>query len=169
MKIRAMSFDDLERVAKIHTRSWQWAYKDILDQNFLDSLRWEDRLVRWQKGFQEQPALNRYVVTESGLVNGFAVMGENRQESLLPGADCELWAIYIDPDQCRTGAGSLLLNYAKQVFQSQSKTSMCVWVLAENFLARNFYEKMGGKLLDIAKKIELAKGNHQEVSYLFNL
>lgn len=46
---------------------------------------------------------------------------------------------------------------------------MNVWGLEDNKMARNFYEKMGGKLNDHSKEIEIGGKKLIELSYEYRL
>ena len=46
MPVRTAQPDDAAAVAEVHVRAWQAAYRGLMADEFLDSLRPEDRAAR---------------------------------------------------------------------------------------------------------------------------
>ena len=149
-----MKIDDARAVAEIHTKSWQFAYKGIVPQDFLDAIDTNKREEKWAKGFIDNPSLIRLVAKDDndsilGFVCGLKCRDNN------PQIDSELWAIYVNPDKTQYGIGKSLFKSFTDELKNQGFSTMNVWVLEDNKIARSFYEKMGGKLSDHAKEIEI--------------
>ena len=143
--IRAASIGDAEAIARVHTHSWQLAYQGILSKDFLDGLRWETRVERWEKGLSDpRPNSNSVFVstTIDGLVTGFASIGEVRDEDLMPQKFFELYAIYVAPEYWDLGVGKALWNAALASVPSGT-AGVSLWVLAQNERGRRFYERSG--------------------------
>ncbi len=146
-----MRLDDVGAVADIHVRGWQSAYRGIMPQDFLDALDPIKRAEGWKNGIEKQPHLIRLVSEVQGKVTGFAVGNENRTPELVPQAQAEVWAIYVDPLCWGHGAGSALL----QEFRARSKQPLCIWVATENKVGHSFYKKNGGELQSATKNEEV--------------
>jgi ribosomal protein S18 acetylase RimI-like enzyme len=128
---------DAERVARVHTRSWQHAYRGIFSDEYLDSLDWRERLPLWEGVIAAARPDQVLVVARSGdAVIGFASAGPARDEDLPSGAQ-EIYAIYLDPGFWSHGIGSRLL----QAVLGQRETYL--WVLEDNHRARRFYQAHG--------------------------
>src|SRR5690554_4231755 len=138
-KVRPMTIEDAYKVAKIHTESWQVAYKGIIDQSILDSLDIDQKEKAWTEGIKDDPSLIRLVAEMDGDIKGFAVGLHNRSHPS-PNSEGELWAIYIDPNFTFKGLGTTLFVAFQKELLSLGINSMCVWVLEENKNARLFYE-----------------------------
>lgn len=61
-------------------------------------------------------------------------------------ANGELWTLYVDQAQSRSGAGKMLLTAAKDFLKAQNHDGMYVMSMRGNDMARAFYEKMGGTM-----------------------
>jgi len=166
LNIRPMTIDDALDVARIHTESWQAAYKGIIDQIVLDSLDMNKRAISWADGIKNDPSLIRLVAETKGKIKGF-VVGLNNRSHPNPNSDAELWAIYVDPKTTQNGIGTSLFKSFLIELQNRDMNSMCVWVLEENEQARRFYEKMGGTLVPDIKTFKAGSNEHQEVCYSY--
>jgi ribosomal protein S18 acetylase RimI-like enzyme len=165
-----MTLDDCSEVARIHTESWRFAYRGIIDQAFLNQIDVNKREENWRRGIEaNDPNIIRLVVVDNNAVLGFAVGGENRTKDLAPQAEAELWAIYTDPNQMRSGTGSKLLQAFSQHLHSLNLKSFCVWALEDNHIARNFYQKNGGVQLKQLNHIQIGAQNLVEVGFEFHL
>lgn len=170
LTLREMTASDARSVAEIHTKSWQFAYRGIVDQSFLDSLNVQKRVENWRKGIiNNEPKIVRLVAEANGKVLGFVCGLDNRTKNLIPQCDAELWAIYVEPNQAREGIGKELLKEFSRNLKVLGKGSFCVWALKENQIARSFYQKQGGALSPISQKIKIGEQDLEEVSYIFSL
>jgi GNAT superfamily N-acetyltransferase len=128
---------DAEGIARVHTRSWQHAYRGIFSDEYLDNLDWRERLSLWAGLIEAPPPAQVLVVARSGgAVVGFAAAGPARDEDLPSGAR-EIYAIYLDPGYWSRGLGGGLL----QAVLADHETYL--WVLEDNHRARRFYEAHG--------------------------
>ena len=168
LKIKPMKIEDARSVAEIHTKAWQFAYKGIVPQVFLDKLDVNQREKNWKQGFIEDPSLIRLVAKDEnnsilGFVCGLECRGNNSQ------IDSELWAIYVSPEKTKCGIGNLLFKSFTQELKKRGFSKMNVWVLKDNKMARNFYEKMGGIQSEHTKEIDIGGKKLLELSYEYNL
>lgn len=162
-----MKKTDAPAVASIQVRAWRKAYATIIDSAYLSSLNVEKKIIDWQTGMEVNDDVTRLLVCKNQKVLGFAVGLENRDS--IEDADAELAAIYIDPDHWNKRLGGKLFLKMEDEFRIKGFRSYFVWVLEENFLARRFYEKRGGKILPQRKAITLNRISYPVVSYLFKL
>lgn len=164
--IRNVKKVDLWSVSSIVVEGWKSAYKGIIDNEFLDSLKVEDNYNRRLKDYQE----NGFIVAEiDNEVVGFCRYTINNlfsQEE--KDIDCELCAIYVKPNLKRQGIGKALFNYVIQEQKKNNNKNMILWCLKENHNSRRFYEKMGGNLYG-EKEIEKGGKKYKEVGYRYDL
>ncbi|MBD5551666.1 MAG: GNAT family N-acetyltransferase [Lachnospiraceae bacterium] len=137
MDIRYLSSeDDLFEISSIYEKSWKYAYKDIVPQDFLDSIpagRWADRIG--EKG------INNLVVMENGLLVGTASFCRSRWKEYSDYG--EVISIYFLPEYIGKGYGKHLLSKCVEELKKLGFSDILLWVLEDNHRARNFYEKNG--------------------------
>jgi GNAT superfamily N-acetyltransferase len=159
---------DARAIAEVSVAGWQAAYRGILPDEFLDSLRvdsrergWHEMLARDELG--RTPA---WVAEENGLVSGFVSCGPPRDEDVpLPGA--EVYAIYVRPERWRDGLGRALLETATAHLQAGGARTLVLWVLEANDRARAFYESMGWRPDGGRQELDLGGATAMEVRYRF--
>lgn len=92
IKIESMKIEDARTVAEIHTKAWQFAYKGIIPQDFLDAIDTNQREANWAKGIIDDPSLIRLVAkSDNDSILGFVCGLKCRDNT--PQIDSELWAI----------------------------------------------------------------------------
>lgn len=140
LTVRRAEPEDAMDVADVHVRTWQRAYRGLLNDRYLDRLQPEDRAVRYS--FERRPdAPLTLVVAESGAVRGFVTIGATRTA---PGEDAgELLALYVDPEHWGRGIGRILMLEARRQMVDRGHAVAEVWVLAGNEHAKRFYRADG--------------------------
>lgn len=143
-EIRPAAPDDALAVARVHVRAWQAAYRGLIAQAYLDSLKPEVWAAKYgfQRAGPEQPTT--LVAVDGGVVCGLAMFGPYRGEELANSG--ELLAIYVDPDYWHTGLGRKLVVAARDGLRRDGFTEAALWVLDGNARARKFYECDGWTL-----------------------
>ncbi|MEM7314679.1 MAG: GNAT family N-acetyltransferase [Planctomycetota bacterium] len=144
MIYRKATVDDAEDIAKLHTSSWQTAYKGMFSDDFLANHALNDRRQVWQTRL-EHPALGQvvWVAEEDGELLGFVClfMDHDDQHGAL------LDNLHISPDQKRRGIGrQLMLRAIDCLKEHDDRSGMYLWVFSENVSAIQFYEKLGGQV-----------------------
>lgn len=164
--IRNVEKEDLWSISSIAVKGWKNAYRGIIDDEFLDSLKIEDNYNKRLKDYQE----NGFIVAEiDNEVVGFCRYTINNLFSQdVKDIDCELCAIYVKPDRKRQGIGKALFNYVIQEQKKNNNKNMILWCLKENYNSRRFYEKMGGNLYG-ENEIEKGGKKYKEVGYKYDL
>lgn len=145
--VREARRGDELRVAEIHVRAWQEAYRGLIADEFLDALDPRDRAARYAFGASGSagPATLLAVEEEEGegeeVVAGFVTFGASRDEDA-PGRG-EVYALYVDPDRYRGGVGRLLMAAARRRLREAGFAEAILWVLRGNERAARFYEREG--------------------------
>jgi ribosomal protein S18 acetylase RimI-like enzyme len=167
MNIRTARPEDAPRIAEIHVRAWQAAYRDLLPESFLAALSVSDREAAWRKNLDDGSYV--LVAEEDEQVVGWMIGGRTRDADCPP-TTAEIYALYVDPGCWRRGAGRQLWARAREDFQAQGHTAVTLWVLEENTAARRFYELLGfGADPEARKTIEMAGRSLVEMRYLIRL
>ncbi len=137
MEIRYMtSSDDRTAISKIYEESWRYAYKNIVPQDYLDSIeegRWVATLdiCDW----------HTLLCIDDGKYVGTSSFSKSRFEQY---PDCgEIISIYFLPEYIGKGYGKELLQAAVSELKNQGYNEIFLWVLDDNIIAKKFYEKQG--------------------------
>ena len=133
---------DARAVAEVHVSSWQWAYRDQMPDEYLDSLSVDEREVTWRRRLDGR---NHGVVVATdgdGNIVGFASIGRCSDDDAAEGTG-ELEAIYVTKEVAGTGTGRALADAAMQLLRESGFDRATLWVLETNGRARDFYERAG--------------------------
>ena len=160
MEIRyvAQSDDPLE-ISNIYESSWKYAYKNIIPQDYLDSIpkgHWADNI--------NQESRNNLVVIEDGVIIGTASFCKSRWEEYSDYG--EIVSIYFLPEYIGKGYGSLLLKRCVEELQQRGFDKMLLWVLEDNCRARSFYEKNGFLCAEVFLEDNIGGKDLREAHYL---
>ncbi|MCK8478248.1 MULTISPECIES: GNAT family N-acetyltransferase [Microbacterium] len=167
--VREAGVDDADEVARVHVRSWQAAYRGLIDQSVLDGLSIAERATGWRRLITDPlpTTLGLLVAERDDRIVGWTSFGSGRDPDGL--ADAEVYGIYADPDAWSTGAGHALLDAAEQRMADAGHARAYLWVLDGNVRADTFYARHGW-IEDGAIKIEERPGftlcEHRRVKLL---
>ena len=139
-QVRPAVPEDAYNVARVQARSWQWAYRGLIAQDYLDSLAPETWAGRYTFGRIGTGLPFTQVAVDGSTICGLVTTGLCRDEDLSNFG--ELMAIYVDPADVGSGVGRLLIAAARERLRAVS-TQAALWVLDGNVRARRFYERDG--------------------------
>lgn len=135
--------NEAERIAAIHTESWQLHYRGIFSDHYLDKVAPRERLEFWQKHFEQADEQQQiFVVEKAEEICGFACNHLDKDKK---------WGTLLDNLHVLkrwqgNGLGKLLLQqsiaWSKRL---RPDSSLYLWVYTENIAALNFYLHNGGK------------------------
>jgi GNAT superfamily N-acetyltransferase len=153
LTIRPGVVADAEQVAGVHVRSWQAAYRGLIDQEILDALSIADRADRWRRHISTPlpTTLGILVAARGNRIVGWTSFGTGRDTDAT--ADGEVYGIYADPTEWSTGVGHALLTAAEERIAGVGHERAYLWVLDGNDRADAFYQRHGW-LADGATKHE---------------
>ena len=163
--IRVAELSDSEGIARVHTRSWQSAYRGLLPDEWLAALQWEDRKIRWDAILSSRARGAVYVAANSqDEIAGFASIGPSRDEDFDQDRVHELYAIYLTPEYWGKGIGTALFRAVmKEVPDTAQRLEL--WVLEDNIRGRRFYESLGFTVDGATKLAEIDGCQLEEVRY----
>ena len=162
--IREAAINDSGRIAEIEVVSSRYAYKNsVSDICLYKDLTVENRIPVYKRWITEK-RFDLYVNEDpdTGIIKGMMGIGKCEDEDK-KGA-FELHFIYVDPDFVRMGAGSEMLQFFEQKGREKGCAEFVVWVLEENGMGRNFYEKNNYRC-DGKEKI-FKRWNKREIRYI---
>jgi ribosomal protein S18 acetylase RimI-like enzyme len=137
LTIRPARRRDADAIAGVHVRSWQAAYRGLLDDELLDSLTTAERARSW-RGWLVAADSSTIVAESGGVLVGFCTTVRGRGA-----AGCEIAALYVEPELVRGGIGTALLRAALEEARADGAAAVTLWVLEANEPARAFYERFG--------------------------
>jgi ribosomal protein S18 acetylase RimI-like enzyme len=129
----------------LHIRSWQWAYRGLIPDAYLDSLSAtrEQRIEQRRANLAALPPHNRWWIAEqAGSAVGFAMTGRSRDLDAVAGT-AEVYALYLAPEVAGQGIGRTLFAHSAADLRQRGFEQATLWVLESNQRARTFYEAAG--------------------------
>lgn len=165
--VRLAVLADAEAIARVHVASWQFAYRDVLDDSFLDNLDWRVRHTWWMRilGNPPIPASANYVIEDDGHIVGFASVGPCRDDDRSDPWQWELYGLYLEPDSIGRGLGAAITSHAFALLPSDVR-DISLWVIAANQRARTFYERIGFALDGVEQETRIGEQDVPEVRYV---
>ena len=106
--IRSATRDDIPALAEIYCRSWEFAYRGIIADDFLDSITVAGRITR----FNGMESIPEYVYVYDSKVIGCSRLIESRDYDVKNCA--EIQTIYFLPEYIGRGHGRNFLNWLIQ-------------------------------------------------------
>lgn len=139
--IREAAVEDAARIAEIEVNSSRYAYKDIVsDECLYKDLSVENRISVYEYWIS-QKRFELYVNEDpdKGIIKGMMGIGMCEDED--KDNAFELHFIYVDPGYVRAGTGTEMLKFFEEKGRERGCSEYVIWVLEENGMGRNFYEK----------------------------
>ena len=153
LSVRVARQEDAPAVAAVHVRSWQAAYRGLLPDDYLDSLRPEDRVAHYTFDSPDANLPVTVVALEGGAVCGFVTTGPSRDADVAGMG--EVLALYVAPEAWGTGVGARLVTEGRAHLSHMGFTEAVLWVLVGNDRAQRFYRTDGWQPDDGRRSEEL--------------
>lgn len=154
---------DAQAIAEIHVASWQSAYAGIMPASYLAGLSVEKRAGAWRAAI-ESGRINVALAHTADQLAGWVAYGKCRDADK-DGSWGEIEAIYLHPSQSGQGIGAMLMERARRALGEMGYSHVSLWVLANNWRARTFYERAGFAADDKTREIELGGSVLCEMRY----
>jgi ribosomal protein S18 acetylase RimI-like enzyme len=152
MTIRMAVPQDAAELGKMHIASWRETYPGILPDAMLSALSVEGRTAMWERILRDPEKADStvvHLVEHGNTIMGFGSCGSQRLETLKEkGYAGEIGAIYVLRAFQRQGVGARLMSTMALDLTSRGFNAASLWVLRENAVARAFYERLGGQVVD---------------------
>lgn len=137
LTIRPMTAqDDFSAVAQVYVDSWQYAYRGIVPQRYLDKLSPQG----WMTLLKTDPAAS-LIALQDGRIVGTSYVTFARDE-VRPGYG-EIVSLYLLPEAMGKGIGRQLWQAAAAHCREQGLSGICLWTFTANTRAHRFYKRMG--------------------------
>lgn len=167
VSIRQATLDDAEALARLHVRSWQWAYRGQLPDKYLDRMsETMDRRIEARRALLTDlpPDYRVWIAEQAGQMVGFAVTEPSRDADAPPSTG-EVSLIYLEQAAAGKGIGRLLFAHAVDDLRQRGYAQAMLWVLETNARARRFYEAAGWRADGASKTDEWPGLLLREVRY----
>ena len=164
IRIRQATPADASAIARVHVDSWRSSYADVVPQEILSGLSYDEREALWDDILNSSRADRHCYVADApktGVV-GFAHGGAASKNS--PAFDGEIYAIYLLEQYQRMGLGRCLFISVAERLLDDGMSSFLLWVFEENHSARRFYESLGGEVVR-SQEINIGGVDLVEVAY----
>lgn len=160
IEVRRAVLDDAGQLGEVGVRAWQWAYRGLMPDDVLESLRPESRARAWRSWLQGDagPSFEAWVAVEGDKVVGYAAGSEARDEEQVPRGTMELRMIYLLEEHVGTGIGSRLIETVEANWRAQAAPRAILWMLGTNERTRRFYERHGWSADGTEGSHEIATG-----------
>jgi ribosomal protein S18 acetylase RimI-like enzyme len=164
MKIRRAVIEDVDGIVHVHIHSLKSSHNAILPDEFLDGLDNDWSEPRFTQTLKQPLNDSLIYVAEDdyGAIVGFIWGGRERK-----GNDTykgEIYAIYILQAYQRKGLGRRLTFELANHLQDLGIHSLLVWVIANNYPSRSFYEGIGGRKVSEGT-FEMMGNIYRDVAY----
>lgn len=158
--IRKATEPDAKAIAKVHVDSWRTTYANIVPDEYLINLSYENREQLWIKNISNDAVF--VAENNEGQIIGFSSGGKERSGKYIE-FEGELYAIYLLKECQGQGIGRALVTAIVEEIKAMGLRSMLVLVLKDNSFHR-FYEALGGKKIDTVE-IQIAGKKLDELVY----
>jgi ribosomal protein S18 acetylase RimI-like enzyme len=150
-RLRGAIPSDAPALGALHVASWRETYAGILPDELLAGLSVDARAAMWARVIDD-PEANAgtavFVAEDRERLIGFGSCGRQRDEALArSGFSGEIGAIYIMRSHQGLGIGRSLMSRLARALLEADRRAATLWVLRENLIARNFYERLGGSVV----------------------
>lgn len=163
--IRAATFSDAEKIAQLHAKSWQKAYRGIMTDIFLDELVQQRQQQVWHDALSH-PLPNDYtaVFEKDNKIIGFIHVKWQRDAVFGTHID----NLHVAESYQGHGIGRVLIRHiATELEYRFGERHFYLWVLEQNHPARVFYEKVGGQLVETTPGIMPDGQTHARCRYVW--
>lgn len=142
-RIRRAAPGDEARVAAVHVGGWRETYPGLMPPSVLDRMD-AAGTARYWRGVLAMPLAEEVWLAElDGAVVGFGSCGPERAG--LAGYRGEFLALYVLRRAQGRGIGPALMRAMWGSLRDRGLVPATVWTLRDNWRARAFYEKLGGR------------------------
>ncbi|MEV0896250.1 GNAT family N-acetyltransferase [Actinoplanes sp. NPDC049802] len=139
VSLRPATDDDVAAIGALHHRSRAAAYAHLIPAETFAARGPEAMSAWWIERRRWERETHLMTVAEvDGELAGFTYVGPSETEGA-----AELYAIHLDPSWVGAGVGRRLMIHALDELAGFGAERAVLWVLADNGVARRFYERGG--------------------------
>ncbi|WP_226037984.1 GNAT family N-acetyltransferase [Aquibacillus saliphilus] len=161
--IRKAVLEDADKIAEVHVQSWKTTYSDLINEEDLSNMTFENRKTLWETILQ-MPMKGQVALVlhdDDNDIVGFISGGKERTKRF--GYDGEIYAVYLLKDYQRKGLGTILLDAFAKAMKKEGYESILVWILTQNPSSK-FYIDFGAEQVD-EEETSIGEGTYQETAF----
>ena len=133
---------DAGALGQVHVQAWRETYPGMLPQPYLDGMSAAAHARRFWRQLVRPTGREVLLAAEDGRgLVGYAA------GAVAADATAEIQTLYLIRRAQGVGLGRRLMTDATRVLKAQGATSLVIWVLTANAPARQFYERLGGRIV----------------------
>lgn len=141
IEIRLAKPEDAAAIADVHDVTWRYAYRGVIPGPHLDRMIERRGAPWWANAIARKTRI--VVISFGGTIVGYATYGRNRLADLP--YQGEIFELYLRPEYQGLGLGRRLFKAVQRDLASHDIKGLVVWALADNALACEFYDRLGGQ------------------------
>lgn len=164
--IRDVKKEDIPEIVDIKINGWKNAYKGIISDDILNSMKKEENIKRIEENYTKYGFI--VAVLNNNVVGFCSYVDSNKYTKDISNIDSEILSLYVRPEFKYNGIGTKLFKYVIDELREKNKSKMILWCLKENEPSKKFYEKMGGKIIT-TRMIEIGNNNYCEVGFCYDI
>lgn len=166
--IRNRVREDSYGIARVYVRSWQYAYRGLLPDAYLDTLKESDLAERFLKNMDHENSSKSVVMIVEDSIVGVCSFGPARDDDL-PAFTGEIISCYLLPEYIGLGLGSVLIGHALNELVTMGFSQCALWVLTDNRRAQKAYERLGFARDGTTKMLVIGGVTLEDTRYLRTL
>lgn len=143
--VRMAVVSDADALGVLHVQAWLETYAGIMPADLLASFSRVRRAEAW-RGMLNRGSSGLFAAEEAGSVVGFGLCGPQRTATL-SNYRGEIYAINVLRRSQGRGLGRALMTAMVQSLRDRGISSLTLLVLAANIPARQFYQRLGGRMI----------------------
>lgn len=155
---------DAESIARLQAQSWRNTYRGMLPDEYLDHHVVDDRLAYWPARlarFASDRTLVLKAVDDATLLGFVCVLLDEEPEW-----GARLDNLHVSPQARGTGAGYALFQAAREwIARVAPGVPLHLWCVEANQIARRFYDRQGGKVVETMHRSFAGQPSVPEVRY----
>ena len=159
LNVRMAQAEDIDIISLLLANSWKVAYRGIVDDGYLDSLKnnhWVDFLAAGLKN----NAVFSMLLQDNQEIVGASVLGNSEKED-----EIHLISLYLLPEKIGRGLGRFFYGKIETEMRKRGFTKCIIDVLKNNNRAIKFYEGHG--FVDTSAEIIATLGEQSYICRVF--
>ncbi len=162
--IRPATIQDAPRIAEIDVSSCRFAYNNIVSEEILFRDTLVENRIQNVKNWISGNTVSVFVYEDEKTKIIKGMMGIGKCEDTDKENAFELHFLYIEPFYSRMGIGTMMINYFEEKGHELGYKEFVIWVLQDNNMGINFYEK--NKYTHDGNSKIFKRYNKKEIRYL---
>jgi ribosomal protein S18 acetylase RimI-like enzyme len=135
--VRLARIEDIEEISSVLAMSWKTAYRGIVGDDYLDSLRY-DHWVEFLSNGLISNTVFPMVLLDGNKIIGASILGKSENED-----KAHMISLYLLPERTGQGIGSMFYHEIENEMKKRGFAKCALDVLKNNMNAIRFYEKNG--------------------------